>query len=250
VKWPLAVAASLAVGALGGVLAADLRPEPATVITAGQARRFLPPQERAFDFHLRDQNGQVMSLAAARGKVVLLTFLYSTCRDLCPAQAAKIKQAALNVGLDDLEVYGVSVDPVGDTRARVKAWVKRMGLEGAPVHFLIGSRRQLRPVWRAYGITPIGATPAEARAAAAGFKAITRYQPVHRAPSAAVDDPYPDSGDQRYRGRPRHHAGEQFEHTAYVLLIDRDGQQRVGIPFEQLRPAALAEDLRVLISET
>ena len=33
------------------------------------------------------------------------------------------------------------------------------------------------------------------------------------------------------------------------MLIDRRGVQRLGIPFERLEPAALAQDLQVLLDE-
>ncbi len=35
-------------------------------------------------------------------------------------------------------------------------------------------------------------------------------------------------------------------HTAYVVLLDRDGRQRVGFPFDKLTPEGLAHDLRRL----
>jgi hypothetical protein len=47
----------------------------------------------------------------------------------------------------------------------------------------------------------------------------------------------------------RHSAGWDFEHSAYVLLIDKHGVQRVGIPFEQLDAASLAADIRALQAE-
>ena len=51
--------------------------------------RFVPPREQAFDFELRDQGGHFQTLAAARGKVLAITFAYSTCHDLCPAAASR-----------------------------------------------------------------------------------------------------------------------------------------------------------------
>jgi hypothetical protein len=72
--------------------------------------------------------------------------------------------------------------------------------------------------------------------------------PPRDAPSQAEQD-YPDTGDLDYRGRVRHVAGWNFEHSAYVLLIDKHGVQRVGIPFEQLSPGSLARDLRALLAE-
>jgi cytochrome oxidase Cu insertion factor (SCO1/SenC/PrrC family) len=238
----------LVLGALGGVAAAQLESQPA-------AARFVPPREEARDFRLRDQDGRWTTLAAARGDVVVLTFLYSSCRDLCPAQASEIAQAVTEVG-DGVQVYGVSVDPVGDTPERVRRWLEAHGLYGGPVRFLIGTRRELAPVWAAYGIVPIGATPEEAAAAAVSAERMRArepqagvYTPPKRSASEAAHEPYPDANDFRYRGRSRHTAGLDFEHSAYVMLIDRRGEQRLGIPFELLDPESLARDLRVLKRE-
>jgi protein SCO1 len=38
----------------------------------------------------------------------------------------------------------------------------------------------------------------------------------------------------------------ESEHTAYVVLLDRSGRQRVGFPFDKLTPEGLAHDLRLL----
>lgn len=43
--------------------------------------------------------------------------------------------------------------------------------------------------------------------------------------------------------------GEGFEHTAHVVLIDREGNQRVGFPVDQLTPEGLAHDIRKLEGE-
>jgi protein SCO1/2 len=36
------------------------------------------------------------------------------------------------------------------------------------------------------------------------------------------------------------------EHTAYVVLLDASGRQRVGFPFDKLTPEGLSHDLRRL----
>jgi protein SCO1 len=38
----------------------------------------------------------------------------------------------------------------------------------------------------------------------------------------------------------------ELEHTAYVVLLDRTGRQRVGFPFDKLTPEGLAHDVRRL----
>ncbi len=245
-RFLLAATLCLVIGVTGGLLAAESRsPSP-----AGPAR-FTPPREAAFDFHLHDQHGKLTSLRSARGKVVVLTFLYTSCQDLCPAQAAEIADAMQRVG-DGVVAYGVSVDPVGDDAEHVEEWIDKHHLDGKPFEYLTGTRAQLARVWRAYGVVPIGATPEEAAEYAEDaeyMKSGGRTKPYHepdRAAPPAAKQAFPDTSDLKYRGRPRHAAGTAYEHSAYVLLIDPDGEQRVGFPFEQLDPARLAQDIRLL----
>ncbi len=42
---------------------------------------------------------------------------------------------------------------------------------------------------------------------------------------------------------------DEFDHSAYVLLIDRRGRQRIGFPVSQLTPEALAHDIAKLERE-
>jgi protein SCO1/2 len=255
-RFVLAALLCVTLGGLGALFALAVDPAPAPA-----RYRFVPPREPAFDFALPDQDGQVRTLRAARGKVVALTFLYSTCHDLCPAQALLIGEAVVKAGGSGITVYGVSVDPAGDTPARAKDFLRLRSLSPSIVHFLLGTRAQLAPVWRAYGIAPVNATPAEAiaaakqadeyRAAAAQGPPQKRrpYAPPRRPAPKDATDAYPDPGDLSYRGRARHEAGLDFEHSAYVMLIDKHGRQRVGIPFEQLTVEGLAADFEALLRE-
>jgi len=252
--------ACLVVGGLAGlVVAAAGKP------SAPAPARFLPPPTAPPDFVLRDQNGHRMSPQDAHGSVLVMTFLYSTCRTLCPAQAQEIKNGVVKAGVKNVQVYGVSVDPVGDTQLNARRFLARAGLVDPRVHFLIGSRPQLAAVWRQYGIVPINASPQEAAAAAAAYdwqhgSAGSPGCPGTAAgekqkgcadgrPPAAAEEPYPDTSDGRYRGLPRHGSWD-FEHTAYVLVIDKHGRQRVGFPFEQLTAARLAEDIKTLSKQS
>jgi protein SCO1/2 len=160
---------------------------------AGAQRPAIPPQ----DFRLRDQDGRAVSLRDYRGRVVVLTFMYTTCRDTCPLTATQIRGA-----LDDLDrdvpALAVSVDPVNDTPERARRFLFKRGLARDRMRFLLGDRAQLQPVWKAYGIRPQGAA---------------------------------------------------FDHSAYVLLIDRRGRQRIGFPVAHLTPEGLAHDIRRLQAE-
>jgi cytochrome oxidase Cu insertion factor (SCO1/SenC/PrrC family) len=245
----------LMLGGLGGLLAATVRSSPTA------RARFTPPREEAFDFHLRDQNGRPTSLADARGNVVAMAFAYTSCRDVCPAIGNGVAATLKLFDSSGVEVYVVSADPIGDTPARAKEWLQRRGLPADRSHYLIGTRAQLRPVWQAYGIVPLVASRAEAEAALKGSEKYWKENPYRpdaptrayaypspRPANSASQEAYPDTSDMQYRGLARHAAGWDFEHSAYALLIDKHGVQRVGIPFEQITAASLMHDLKALLA--
>lgn len=105
-------------------------------------------------FRLRDQRGRVTTLEQLRGRPVALTFLFSSCEDTCPILARQIAGA-----LDRLEEpvpsIAISVDPEGDTPSSAQRFLNRMRL-GDRMRFLLGTRKELAPVWKAYGIQPQG----------------------------------------------------------------------------------------------
>lgn len=146
--------AALAIAVLAGARGADDggNPVPPTGFYGG----LRPPEARAPDFRLRDERGRTVTMRALRGKTVLVTFLYSTCEDTCPLTAQQIRGA-----LDDLdanerpEVIAISVDPRGDTPLHVKRFLVKQGLAGR-MRYLTGTRAQLEPVWRGYGVRPQG----------------------------------------------------------------------------------------------
>ena len=115
------------------------------------------------NFALRDQNGQLVRLSAQRGKVVVLTFLYTHCPDLCPLTAMHVEAALDRLGArrSGVSVLAVSVDPEGDTPAAVRRFVRTHRL-GPQFHYLTASRNVLAPIWRSYNVTSVkvgGADP-------------------------------------------------------------------------------------------
>ncbi len=106
------------------------------------------------DFTLTDGvSGRVVTLSALRGQVVALTFLYTTCPDVCPLTATRFKaaQAELQADASRVTFVAVSVDPDGDTPKAAQDFSAAHGL-ATNWHYLVGGRAQLSPVWAAYGI--------------------------------------------------------------------------------------------------
>jgi protein SCO1 len=108
------------------------------------------------DFTLSNQYGRTVSLGEYRGRVVILTFLYSTCGGTCIVIAEQIRGALDELGAEHARVPAVlivSADPAADSPAHVRSFLSEVSLSGR-VQYLSGSRAQLRSVWRAYGIKP------------------------------------------------------------------------------------------------
>ena len=106
------------------------------------------------DFTLTDGvSGRAVTLSAHRGQVVALTFLYTTCPDVCPLTATRFRaaQAELQGDASRVTFIAISVDPDRDTPKAVQDFSTAHGL-AANWYYLVGGRAQLSPVWAAYGI--------------------------------------------------------------------------------------------------
>jgi protein SCO1/2 len=106
-------------------------------------------------FRLADARGGSLDSRALRGRPYLLTFLYTDCQDVCPLIGSEIGQALRLLGerAKRVAAVAVSVDPEHDTRPAVRTWLRRLRLP-ANFHYVVGDRRQLEPVWRAYFAAP------------------------------------------------------------------------------------------------
>jgi protein SCO1 len=113
----------------------------------------LPSGVRAPAFSLRDQDGQRVSMAQFRGRPLIVTFLYSHCKDTCPIEARLINQAVRELGSPRANVLAFTVDPTHDTSASVHAFLRKEQIS-VPFRWVLGTKAQLEPVWKGYAITP------------------------------------------------------------------------------------------------
>ena len=113
----------------------------------------LPSGVRAPAFSLHDQNGRPVSMADFRGRPVIVTFLYSHCKDTCPIEARLINQAVQELGTPKASVLAFTVDPAHDTLASVQAFLRKEHIN-APFRWVLGSEAQMKPIWKGYAVTP------------------------------------------------------------------------------------------------
>jgi protein SCO1/2 len=91
--------------------------------------------------------------ASLRGRPVVFAFVYSTCRDTCPAEVQTIRGALDSMHNPDAQVVGISVDPRNDTPKRAATFLLDQHMTGR-MEFLLGSRAQLAPVWKSFAVQP------------------------------------------------------------------------------------------------
>ncbi len=112
-----------------------------------------PSGIHASDFTLRSYRGDDVHMASLRGRVVLLTFLDTRCTEKCPVIAAAIGSALRLLSpreRSQIVPLAITVEPHTDSPSSVRRFLRRR--HALALDFLLGTPRELRPVWKAYGI--------------------------------------------------------------------------------------------------
>lgn len=113
------------------------------------------------DFTLRDQDGRKLSLAALKGKAVVLTFIYTRCPlpNFCPLMERNFgvidRQVAKDPGqYPPVDLISVSFDPEHDTPAVLKKYGERyVGKEGfARWQFATSTPKQIARMTKYFGV--------------------------------------------------------------------------------------------------
>ena len=130
---------------------------------AHEDTRFAPAQMvrqriegRAPELALVNQSGQPLTLMELRGKVVLLTFTYSTCAEVCPlitAAMVTLQQRLTAAERQQVFFLSVTAQPDVDTPAVLHAYAHRLGVDLASWAFVTGHPQAVQAVWQAFGLT-------------------------------------------------------------------------------------------------
>jgi len=83
------------------------------------------PSGEAPDFSLVDQNGDPVNLTLYENKIVVVSFLYTSCPDICPAltyQLRKLSEVLEEDYGESVEFISITVDPARDTPERLASF--------------------------------------------------------------------------------------------------------------------------------
>jgi protein SCO1 len=157
-RLPLALVALLVIAGGVALLTTGGGSSSKTAIAKAKQADFhaaglLSPAAPAPPLSLRDYLGRSVDISSYKGKVVLVTFLYTHCPDICPLIASNlgIAQKLMGAEASKVRILAVSVDPRGDTPKTVAAFLARRNVTGR-MDYLLGSSSQLASVWQAWGV--------------------------------------------------------------------------------------------------
>ena len=180
--------------------------------------RELDSPDIAPPFQLQDQFSNPVSLSDFAGKVVVLSFLYTYCPDICPITTETLRRTYELLGneVSDVQFLAISVDPPRDTVERAYEYSQERGMLDR-WHYLVGTEEQLAPIWRNYWLDP-----------SSGHQ-------------------NGDEGSHSDGSQKEENGGYLVNHGAPVLLIDRDGFRRVLFTEVSLDYQTLVHDIRLLV---
>jgi cytochrome oxidase Cu insertion factor (SCO1/SenC/PrrC family) len=220
------------------------------IAAAGCARQSPPPalvgtvmtkKIAAIDFSLDDQRGEPFRLSLARGKVVVLSFIFTHCDDTCPFMTLKIKETRDLLGPLSAKVVFVAVttDPERDTPEVIAAYSREAGLYD-DWHFLTGSLEAVRKVWTDYGV---GVRKVEAEGEGAGGMGMGAMADGASKGLSAASLALAKGIAEKFGG------GYGVNHTAPFWFIDSTGDLRTVLNSDAL-PQEIVTNIKALLGQS
>lgn len=107
------------------------------------------------DFSLTDQTGSSFEFKMLRGKAVLISFIYTTCSDVCPLTTASMRLVQKNLSHAEhgsVFLLSITTDPEVDRPQVLRSYAERYEVDFSNWSFLTGDLQTLAPVWKTFGV--------------------------------------------------------------------------------------------------
>ena len=134
------------------------------------------------DLTLVNQDGQPVNVSRdlAQDKLLVINFIFTTCKGVCPPLGVHFGQLQERLGARlgrEVSLVSISVDPATDTPERLKAWGKQFGA-GPGWTLLTGPKRDVDRLLKALGVFTADKT-AHSPFALVGRASEGRWRRVH-----------------------------------------------------------------------
>jgi len=112
-------------------------------------------------YRFETQNGRTFRFSGMRGKIVLLSFMYTRCPDvaICPAISGKFAYLQHHLDPQRFQLVELTLDPLGDSPAALDAYARRYGADPARWSLITGEPAQIKNVLDAFTLDPLEINP-------------------------------------------------------------------------------------------
>ena len=180
------------------------------------------PEYDLEDFSLMNFDGNMTNLSDFEGQVLIVSFVYSRCPDVCPIVSANLRWVAEQLPDDygtNFSIIAITVDPWWDTSGVLAEYAMRQAIDWP---HLTGEVETMQPIWESFHV---------------GLQTYLN--------TSATEE---NSTDENQTSG-RHHPDYLVDHSTATIIIDKNHQQRVRWNDMDWEPTLFIEDLQFLMDE-
>lgn len=113
------------------------------------------------DYQFETQDGRLVHLADFRGKVVLLSFIYTRCpdRNICPAISGKFAYVQHQLDPAKFQLVTITLDPLHDSPAILKRYGALFGADSARWSLLTGEPAEIKAMLDTFSLDSLETHP-------------------------------------------------------------------------------------------
>ena len=176
------------------------------------------PEYDISEFSLIKPDGNMTNLSDYEGQVLIVSFIYSRCPDVCPVVSSNLRWISQELA-DDYEtnfsIVSITVDPWWDTQNVLGQYATERNLSWP---HLTGDVASLEPVWESFHV---------------GLQTYVNES----------------AGNESNNTSGRHPPDYLVDHSTATIIIDKEHKQRVRWNDLDWEPTLFAEDVQQLMDE-
>lgn len=120
------------------------------------------PLEMMPPFVLVDQAGTIVRSESLRGHALVVSFVFTMCRETCPIMTSQLARVQARARLEKLDArvrfLAITLDPATDTPDVLRRYAATYGVDLTTWHFLTGDPGDVARVIRGFGLDPVAGT--------------------------------------------------------------------------------------------